>query len=207
MADAVTGQLSSFKSALQYGGARSSLFNMTVYVPGTFEGTTMTGVGALLNTFHLQCNVSAIPPLTVTPIEKQYFGRTVKIPGDIVYGDLTTTIYQTEAGTERFGIEKWMDKINGHVDNKSTLESETGNFMGKYSAVGKLIQYSKAGGAVANKLSTVEFVDLWPQTVSEIALSYDTASDIEQFDVTWAYNYYTQAKGDLTTAATRAKQD
>ena len=72
--------------------------------------------------------------------------------------------------------------------------------MGKYSAVGKLIQYSKAGGAAANKLSTVEFVDLWPQTVSEIALSYDTASDIEQFDVTWSYNHYSVTIGSTTYA-------
>ena len=171
-----------FKGALKGGGARPSLFDFTI----TGAPTGITHLGNL----KYFCQVSALPPLTVTPIEKMYFGRAVKIPGDIVYGDLTTTIYQTEAGTERFGIEKWMDKINGHVDNKSTLESETGNFMGKYSAVGKLIQYSKAGGAAANKLSTVEFVDLWPQTVSEIALSYDTASDIEQFDVTWSYNHY-----------------
>ena len=173
--------VSKLKGALAKGGARPSLFEFTI---------TGTPTDVSIGNVKYFCQVSALPPLTVTPIEKMYFGRAVKIPGDIVYGDLTTTIYQTEAGTERFGIEKWMDKINGHVDNKSTLESETGNFMGKYSAVGKLIQYSKAGGLPANKLSTVSFVDMWPQTVSEIALSYDTASDIEQFDVTWAYNHY-----------------
>ena len=173
--------ITKLKGALKKGGARPSLFEFTV--SGGAAGQDYPEMKYF-------CQVSALPPLTVTPIEKMYFGRTVKIPGDIVFGDLTTTIYQTEAGTERFGIEKWMDKINGHVDNKSTLETESGNFMGKYSAVGKLIQYSKAGGAAANKLSTVEFVDLWPQTVSEIALSYDTASDIEQFDVTWSYNHY-----------------
>ena len=136
------------------------------------------------------CQVSALPPLTVTPIEKMYYGRTVKIPGDIVFGDLTTTIYQTETGTERFELEEWMDKINGHVSNKSTLETRggTGGFMGKYSAQGTLSQYSKAAATTA--LATVDFIDMWPQTVSEIALSYDTASDIEQFDVTWSYNYY-----------------
>ena len=173
--------VSKLKGALASGGARPSLFDFTI--TGTPSGVSIGNVKYF-------CQVSALPPLTVTPIEKMYFGRTVKIPGDIVFGDLTTTIYQTEAGTERFGIEKWMDKINGHVDNKSTLETESGNFMGKYSAVGKLIQYSKAGGAAANKLSTIKFVDFWPQTVSEIALSYDTASDIEQFDVTWSYNHY-----------------
>ena len=173
-----------FKGALSDGGARPSLFKFTV-----------TGSPVTLTDLEYFCQVSALPPLTVTPIEKMYYGRAVKIPGDIVYGDLTTTIYQTEAGTERSGIENWMDKINGHVDNKSTLETETGNFMGKYSGKGILTQYSKAGGLATNVLSTVEFIDMWPQTVSEIALSYDTASDLEQFDVTWSYNHYTTKIG------------
>ena len=175
-----TAALSDFKSALQYGGARSSLFNMTVYVPGTFEGTTMTGVGALLQKFHLQCNVSAIPPLTVTPIEKQYFGRTVKIPGDIIYGDLSTTIFNTEDQLIRNSIEKWMDKMNGHVSNKGFSNNTD------WVTDLELIQYSKDG----ESLMYYEFIDCWPQTLAEIPLSYDTASDIEQFDVTWAYNYY-----------------
>ena len=194
MADAVTGQLSSFKSALQYGGARSSLFNMTVYVPGTFEGTTMTGVGALLQTFHLQCNVSAIPPLTVTPIEKQYFGRTVKIPGDIVYGDLTTTVMNAEDYSVRNAIEKWMNKMNGHVSNKGFSNNTD------WVTDLELIQYSKEG----ESLMYYEFIDCWPQTLAEIPLSYDTASDIEQFDVTWAYNYYTT--GDVTDVIDNGNQ-
>ena len=194
MADTVTGQLSSFKSALQYGGARSSLFNMTVYVPGTFDGTTMTGVGALLQTFHLQCNVSAIPPLTVTPIEKQYFGRTVKIPGDIVYGDLTTTVMNAEDYSVRNAIEKWMDKMNGHVSNKGFSNNTD------WVTDLELIQYSKDG----ESLMYYEFIDCWPQTLAEIPLSYDTASDIEQFDVTWAYNYYTT--GDVTDVIDNGNQ-
>ena len=194
MADAVTGQLSSFKSALQYGGARSSLFNMTVYVPGTFEGTTMTGVGALLQTFHLQCNVSSIPQLTVTPIEKQYFGRTVKIPGDIVYGDLTTTVMNAEDYSVRNAIEKWMDKMNGHVSNKGFSNNTD------WVTDLELIQYSKDG----EHLMFYEFIDCWPQTLAEIPLSYDTASDLEQFDVTWAYNYYTT--GDVTDVIDNGNQ-
>ena len=179
--------VSKFKGALTGGGARPSLFDFTI----TGAPTSITHLGNL----KYFCQVSALPPLTVTPIEKTYFGRTVKIPGDIVYGDLSTTIYQTEDGDERFGIEKWMDKINGHVSNKSSLETSTLNFMGKYSATGTLTQYAKDG---TTKLSTVDFIDMWPQTVSEIALSYDTASDIEQFDVTWSYNYYSVKIGATT---------
>ena len=168
--------VSKLKGALADGGARPSLFKFTV-----------TGSPVTLTNLEYFCQVSALPPLTVTPIEKMYYGRTVKIPGDIVFGDLTTTIYQTEDGNERFNLESWMDKINGHVDNVSSLEDETTNFMGKYSGVGTLFQYAKDG---TTTLSEVEFVDMWPQSVTEIALSYDTASDLEQFDVTWSYNHY-----------------
>ena len=168
-----------FKTALAAGGARPSLFEFKV----TGLATNKQSVGDI----SFFCHVSALPPLTVTPIEKMYFGRTVKIPGDIVFGDLTTTIYQTEKGTERIGIEKWMDAINGHVDNKSSLGQ---GYYGK----GTLTQYAKSGGT----LGTVDFIDMWPQTVTEIALSYDTANDIEQFDVTWSYNYYSVTIGETT---------
>jgi len=183
--------ISKFKGALAGGGARPSLFEFTV------TGLP-TGVGTQVDNINYYCQVSALPPLTVTPIEKMYFGRTVKIPGDIVFGDLTTTIYQTEKGDERFNIESWMDQINSHVYNKSSLETSTANFMGKYSSTGTLVQYNKAGDTTP--LSTVEFVDMWPQTVAEIALSYDTASDLEQFDVTWAYNHYTVKIGTGATS-------
>ena len=169
--------ISKFKGALKGGGARPSLFKFTV-----------TGSPVTLTKMEYFCQVSALPPLTVTPIEKMYYGRTVKIPGDIVFGDLTTTIYQTEDGTERFNLESWMDQINGHVDNVSSLEDNaTASFMGKYSGKGTLTQYAKDG---TTTLSTVNFIDMWPQSVTEIALSYDTASDLEQFDVTWSYNHY-----------------
>ena len=181
--------VSKLKGALAKGGARPSLFEFTV---------TGQPTGVSLDSIKYFCQVSALPPLTVTPIEKMYFGRTVKIPGDIVFGDLTTTIYQTEDGKERFNLELWMDKINGHVSNKSSLETSTANFMGKYSATGTLKQYPKSGSTTAaGTLSTVEFVDLWPQSVTEIPLSYDTASDLEQFDVTWSYNHYTTEIGKI----------
>ena len=35
------------------------------------------------------------------------------------------------------------------------------------------------------------FVNAWPTTVDPIELSWDTASDIEEFGVTFAYQYYT----------------
>ena len=173
MADQTTG-LTSFQAALPYGGARPSLFE--------FQVNAGTAGPADLTNMKLYCNVSALPPLTVTPIERQYFGRTVKIPGDMVFGDLSTTIIQTEAGKERADIEAWMALINSHVENEREYDGQ----MGSDWAEGQLTQYGKD----AIPILTIKFIGLWPTTLAEIPLSYDTMSDIEQFDCTWAYNYY-----------------
>ena len=189
---ATSSTLSTFKSALAFGGARPSLFDISVSKP------TAMGLTGVFTDMATHCNVSAIPPLTVTPIERQYFGRTVKIPGDMVFGDLNTTIINSEKYSVRNVIDEWMDGINSHVGNESYSDSTS------WAGEVTLTQYSKDG----ESLMTWTFIDCWPQTVSEIALSYDTASDIEQFDVTWAYNYYTSAKGKSTNLTTTfAKQE
>ena len=185
MAAQTTG-LTSFTSALPLGGARPSLFEFKISAPPT-------GVNATLSDVHLYCNVSEIPPLTLTPIERQYFGRTVKIPGDLVFADLTTTIINTEKYNVRNELEKWMDVINGTVSNTGEADVNFGT------GTAELTHYQKDGTGTMK----YEFHEIWPTAISEIALSYDTASDIEQFDVTWAYNYYTFTGGAVTTRSTQ----
>ena len=183
--------IATFKSALAHGGARPSLFDISI--------TTAGDVSAMPSDLQTLCNVSAIPPLTLTPIERQYFGRTVKIPGDIVFGDLTTSIINTETMDVKKVLEEWMEAINGATSNLGFSDSTS-----MYGTV-ILTQYSKDG----QSLMTWTFVVCWPTTIAEVALSYDTASDIEQFDVTWAYNYYQQEKGAGTSkiSATFANQE
>ena len=90
MADPTT-KISDFKAALPYGGARPTLFDFRIDKWGISNGMPP----GLVN-MKLYCNVSAIPALTVTPIERIYFGRTVKIPGDMVFAVLTTSFINTE---------------------------------------------------------------------------------------------------------------
>ena len=175
--------LSTFKSALTYGGARPSLFEFAVTAAPTGVSSSLSGV-------NLYCNVSEIPPLTLTPIERQYKGRTVKIPGDMVFGDLNTTIINTEKFNVRNEVEKWMEGINGSVDNISESDADFGT------GTAVLTHFQKGGA----KTMEYTFVDIWPTALGEIALSYDTASDVEQFDVTWAYNYYTHKGSGAVTA-------
>ena len=181
MATQTTG-LTSFTAALPYGGARPSLFEFQITA-------APSAVDSSLSSVSLYCNVSEIPPLTLTPIERQYFGRTVKIPGDLVFADLTTTIINTETFNVRNELETWMEVINGTISNTGEADVNFGT------GTAQLVHYQKDSTATM----TYEFHEIWPTAISEIALSYDTASDIEQFDVTWAYNYYTMSGGTVTT--------
>ena len=185
--------ISTFKAALPHGGARPTLFDFRIDKWGISNGMPP----GLIN-MKLYCNVSAIPALTVTPIERIYFGRTVKIPGDMVFADLTTSFINTEDYSVRNAVEDWMDRINSHKENLSSHLNSTGDWQG----TGVLTQYSKDG----TSLMKYTFEGIWPQTVAEIALSYDTVSDIETFDVTWSYNYYTTTSQGSTLAIPLSEQ-
>ena len=184
--------LTDFKSALVFGGARPSLFEFKV-------SAAPTGVSATLGDVQFYCSVSEIPPITLTPIERQYFGRTVKIPGDLVFGDLTTTIINTEDFGVRNEIEKWMEVINSSVENKGESGTVGNDSLENISGTAKLTHFQKNG----DKTMTYEFVNIWPTSLTEIALSYDTASDIEQFDCTWAYQYFKTPENDQGSVVTQ----
>jgi|TARA_R110000744_G_scaffold379211_1_gene496745 hypothetical protein len=180
-----TTAISNFKSALTYGGARPSLFDVQIYPPTTIGGLE------LLTKSQYQCNVSEIPGLTITPIEQQYFGRVTKIPGEVVFaGTLSTTFINPEDYGCRTALETWTEYLNGSENNLSTSEKHT-----EWSGQVKLRQYTKDGGTSIDYL----FEDCWPSDFSAIELSYDTAAAMEEYTVTWTYNYYTTSAGLTST--------
>ena len=170
------GKISNFKSALTLGGARPSLFDVQIYSP-----TGPAGLEALRKSQY-QCTTTSIPGLTITPIEKQYFGRTVKLPGEMTFGTLSTTFINPEDYGLRKAMETWAEYINGTENNLagSVTPSEW------YSEL-KIRQYTKDGSVAID----YDFVDCWPSAVDPIELSYDTTGAMEEFNVTWEYNYYT----------------
>ena len=173
--------VSNFQSALAKGGARPSLFQFAV------TGNPSGGIAGDLADVGFFCSVAELPGLSITPIEKMYFGRTVKIAGDLVFADLTTTIYSDEDHAVRTQIEKWMAMMNTHEGNRRGFSAG----MGTEGASATLKQFGKSdSAAVAAPIHTTTFTDIFPQTLGEIALSYDSASEIEQFDVTWGYQYW-----------------
>ena len=177
--------IGTFQAQLFGSGARPSLFSFSV------SGGPSGGTSGGLSDIRFFCTVSELPGVTITPIERFYFGRAVKIPGDMVFADLTTTIINDEDMSARTELEKWMAGMNSHETNVRAF----GVGMSQEGATGKLNQYGKSPTTVseqstAPKLTSIEFVGIFPITIAEVPLSYDTASDIEQYDVTWSYQYW-----------------
>ena len=173
--------IDSFKSGISKTGlepARSSLFKFKM--SGTIVSTLSTG----LSDIEFLCRATSLPGMTITPIERQYLGRTVKIPGDITFAELAVTLVNDTGYGLRNAFEVWMAGINSHEENKRHL----GSAFGAECATLTLSVLDPAG-SVANQ--SYSFIDAWPTTVDPIELSWDTASDIEEFGVTFAYQYFT----------------
>ena len=183
------GQLNTFKTALKQGGARPSLFEISIV--SSPEGVTIPGDHSS------KCFTSAIPGLTITPIEKQYFGRTVKIPGEMTFGTLSTTFYNNESYDIRAALESWTDIINGPISNLG-VSGNPQTFSGEIA----LIHYGKDGTAGMK----FNFMDCWPSSIAAIDLSYDTVGDMESFAVTWEYDYYKTTAGTIAGQATNGTQ-
>ena len=175
--------IDSFKSGISNGTiepARSSLFKLSF---DTKMGYTSTPTD--LNNVEYLCRATAIPGLTITPIEKQYLGRTVKIPGDITFTELNITIVNDTGYEVRNALESWMAAINSHEENTRHFGAQ----FGKETTDITLTILDRAGADASG--GAYNFKDAWPTTIDPIELSWDTASDIEEFSATFAYQYYT----------------
>ena len=173
--------IDAFKSGISKAGlepARSSLFKFAM------SGTIVTTLTGGLGDIEFLCRATSLPGLTITPIERQYLGRTVKIPGDITFAELAVTLINDTGYGLRNAFEVWMAGINSHEENKRHL----GASFGAECATLTLSTLEPKGGTVTQSYS---FTNAWPTTVDPIELSWDTASDIEEFGVTFAYQYFT----------------
>ena len=68
----------------------------------------------------------------------------------------------------------------------------TGN--DSYTATMHIEQLKKEGGDEGTKKYT--FVDVWPSSTGEIALSWDT-NEIQTYDITWEFNYWKSAESSV----------
>ena len=170
--------ISSFKeNGLVYGGARPSLFSVTLNVP---QGIGIDNVS--VDKFRFMCRSAELPPSAISAIDVPYFGRRIKIGGDRAFGDWSVSIMNDEDFAVKALFEKWSNAINRMQSNVRDPNVSTEEYKQDLMCT----QYSKDG----NKIREYRIIGAFPTTVAGISLDSDTQNAVETFGVTFAYDYW-----------------
>ena len=170
------------QTALAKGGARANLFDVTI--AGAAATTHLAGGVA---EFKFACKAAAIPAMAVGVVEVPYFGRVVKVPGNKTFDNWSVTIINDEGFLVRNGMEKWVASMGTHIGNVQSAVSaklEAGLY-----GNATVQHYGKQGPT--DKIAEYKFVNIFPVSVSEIALGWDANDAIEEYTVEFAYDYWT----------------
>lgn len=178
-------------------GSRPNLFKVMVTPPRT-TGYDLPG-------FEYLCRSGSLPSSTLGTIEiPMNAGRRLKMGGDRTFSEWTSTVLNDENYKIRSAIERWQNdivKVNfdiGVIGNRSaSIGAQDGN--GLYGSV-MIYQLKEDGSSVPN--GSYRLVNCWPTDISAIDLSYDTTDAVEDFTVTWTYDYFENGfEGETTIPA------
>ena len=174
--------INDMRAALRYGGARQNLFQVRINNPANSDGDALTP-------FMVQA--AQIPESQLGVIPVFYFGRQMKLAGDRTFGDWTVTVINDEDFKIRNAMEEWSNRINRLERNVRDI--------GRYKTNATVIQYAKDGTPIRE----YKFDGIFPQVVSPIELDWATVDQIESFQVTFSYDYWTVSGGTTSRAGGR----
>ena len=176
--------LESFKARMVGGGARPNLFECELaFPPDSIPVGTTEDV--LSDKTRFLVKAASLPASTLGVIDIPFRGRNLKIAGDRTFDPWTITVINDSDFSIRTAFERWMNLINKHEDNagkKDPVDYQT-------DAIVKQFGRALTNGSTPTTQSAVpvlkqyKFYGVFPTSVSDIALSYDSSDTIEEFTV------------------------
>jgi hypothetical protein len=151
-------------------GARPSLFEVTMVNPVSSLGDQK---------LRYMVRAAEIPSSSLSVIPIPYFGREIKVAGTRTFPDWTVTIMNDEDFAVRRALEAWSASINSNQTNVRSAAN--------YRSTADVIQYSKDG----SEIRRYQFVNIFPLEVQAITLGWDQGNAIEEYQVTFAFDYWT----------------
>ena len=171
--------INDIKSQLTLGGARPTLFQVTIFNP-------VNPVADIKVPFLVRA--TTLPASELGTIQIPYFGRKYKIAGDRTFAPWQVTVMNDEDFAIRHAMEEWNYSINTYESN---LNIAGGGGAGSgaplfYKSTAEVRQFSKTGQV----LRVYRFNGIFPEVVSTIDLDWNTTDTIEEFQVQFQYDSF-----------------
>jgi len=171
-------QISAFKSHMRAGGARANQFRCVITFPnGLVANADRAGTKS-----EFMCKSASIPAAEVSDIPVFYRGREVHFAGERTFQPWQVTVFNDNDFILRNAFENWVDGISHSDDTGGVLLPSA------YQTDLEVHQLDR-NDIVVQKY---KFTDAYPQVVSDIALSWDQNNQIQEYGVTFVYNYWTK---------------
>ena len=166
--------ISDFKAKLAGGGARNNQFKVTMPFPGYAQ------VGGEIEDLAFLCTSTSIPAMTIGNVNVPFRGRVIKIAGDRTFASWSINVLNDTNFKLRNAFERWQNGINNMTDNEGLSNPVD------YQVYVFVDQFDRNG----NTLKSYTLRGAYPTSIGAIDLNYETNDAIEDFDVTFEYQYF-----------------
>ena len=171
--------ITKFRDKLNKGGARSNLFEVEIKdIPGGGEDVQ--------DEVRFLVKAAEIPASNIGNIPVPFRGRVLPVAGDRTFDPWTVTIINNDFKI-RDSMERWSNFINDMVLANGSVDPESY----QKSALVKQLSRDAASGDKPEVLRQYNFIGIYPNVISNIPLDYGATDQIEEFQVTFNYLYWT----------------
>ena len=137
-----------------------------------------------------------IPAANIGNIPVPFRGRVLPVAGDRTFDPWTVTVINDAQFNIRDAMEQWSNLINdlqfdvGDI-NPADYQTKAEVFQLSRQSQGSGGQSAGKGGEIIQTLRTYNFEGIYPNAVSSIPLDYGATDQIEEFQVTFNYLFWT----------------
>ena len=183
--------ITNFRDRLVGGGARPNMFEVNITLPEQVQG-----LGDIDQDMRFLVKAAEIPAANIGNIPVPFRGRVLPVAGDRTFDPWTVTVINDAQFNIRDAMEQWSNLINdlqfdvGDI-NPADYQTKAEVFQLSRQSQGSGGQSAGKGGEIIQTLRTYNFEGIYPNAVSSIPLDYGATDQIEEFQVTFNYLFWT----------------
>ena len=189
--------ITNFRDRLVGGGARPNFFEVNITIP-----ESVSKFGDVDTDMRFMIKAAEIPASNLGNIPIPFRGRVLPVAGDRTFDPWTVTVINDTSFNIRDAMEQWSNSINdlqfdGGITNPANYQTDA--FVTQLGRVNDNSGQLSSGTDNMQQIRQYKFFGIYPGVVSSIPLDYGATDQIEEFQVTFNYIYWTVESGSNIT--------